>query len=143
MVLNPKLLKDLAKLTDFCDTGKIEVYHSMMLKYASKREHFSYKGMVARTQLAALDNNVKSGEQAGEARYTLCFPKANKRWVVKPINEKKSYRHLSELLCQVIRRVEQGNAVAEPVPVQLPRNIASEPAPTKADAIQQHRSRFN
>ena len=134
VVLNPKLLKDLAKLTDFCHTGKIEVYHSMMLKYASKREHFSYKGMVARTQLAALDNNantgrsqalVKSGEQAGEARHKLCFPKANKRWVVKPINEKKSYRHLSELLCQVIRRVEQGNAVAEPVPVQLPRNIAS------------------
>ena len=30
----------------------------MMLKYCSKQEHFSYKGMVARTQLAALDNNA-------------------------------------------------------------------------------------
>ena len=124
----------------------------MMLKYALKREHFSYKGMVARTQLAALDNNantgrsqalIKSGEQAGEARYKLCFPKANKRWVVKPINEKKSFNHLSDLLSQVISRVEQGNAVAQPVPAHLPRNIASEPVPTKADAVQQHRSRFN
>ena len=53
----------------------------MMLKYCSKREHFSYPGMVARTQLAALDNNantarsqaqIQSGEQAGEARYTSC-----------------------------------------------------------------------
>ena len=82
VVLNNKLLKDLAKLTDFCHTGKIEVYHSMMLKYCSKWEHFSYKGMVARTQLAALDNNantdrkqarIKEGERAGEARYKLCF----------------------------------------------------------------------
>ena len=30
--LNPKLLEDLAKLSDFYHTGKIEVYHSMMLK---------------------------------------------------------------------------------------------------------------
>ena len=49
-----------------------------MLKYVSKREHYSYQGMVARTQLAALDNNtntghsqavIKSGERAGEGRY--------------------------------------------------------------------------
>ena len=83
----------------------------MMLKYVSKREHYSYQGMVARTQLAALDNNantgrsqalIKSGERAGEARYKLCFPKANKRWVVKPINEKKSYQFLSDLLSEVL-----------------------------------------
>ena len=152
VVLNTKLLKDLAKLTDFCHTGKIEVYHSMMLKYCSKREHYSHRGMIARTQLAALDNNVNTGcrqalvmagERAGEARYKLCFPKSNKRWVIKPISEKKSYNHLSRLLSEVIKRVEQGGAIAQPVPVQLPKNIASEPAPPKADAIQQHRSRFN
>lgn len=152
VVLNSKLLKDLAKLTDFCHTGRIEVYHSMMLKYCSKREHFAYQGMVARTQLAALDNNantgrnqaqVQAGEHAGEARYKMCFPKAHKRWVVKPISEKKSYNFLSGLLSEVIKRCEEGNAVAQPVPVQLPKNIASEPAPLKADLIQQHRSRFN
>ena len=108
--------------------------------------------MVARTQLAALDNNantgrsqapVQSGEHAGEARYKLCFPKANKRWVVKPISEPKSNSFLTGLLLDVIKRVEQGGAAAQPVPVQLPKNIASKPAPAKADAIQQHRSRFN
>ena len=152
VVLNTKLLKDLAKLTDFCHTGKLEVYHSMMLKYCSKREHYSHRGMVARTQLAALDNNantgssqalVQSGEHAGETCSKLCFPKANKRWVVKPISEPKSYSFLTGLLSEVIKRVEQGGAVAQPVPVQLPKNIASKPAPAKADAIQQHRSRFN
>ena len=152
VVLNNKLLKDLAKLTDFCHTGKIEVYHSMMLKYCSKREHFSYKGMVARTQLAALDNNantgrkqarIKEGERAGEARYKLCFPKANKQWVVKPITEKKSFQYLSGLLSEVVKRVELGNAVIPAMPVHLPKNIPSKPAPIVADAIKQHRSRFN
>ena len=37
VVLNNKLLKDLAKLTDFCQIGKIDVYLSMTLKYCSKR----------------------------------------------------------------------------------------------------------
>ena len=98
--------------------------------------------MVARTQLAALDNNdnnantgrsqdvIKSGERAGETRYKLCFPKANKRWVVKPINEKKSYQLLSDLLSEVVSRVEQGNAGSQPLHPHLPSNIASEPAPS-------------
>ena len=71
VVLNTKLLKDLAKLTDFCHTGKIEVYHSMMLKYCWKQEHISYKGMVARTQLAVLDNNANAETTSfGEVRWT-------------------------------------------------------------------------
>ena len=154
VVLNTKLIKDLAKLTDFCHTGRLEVYNSMMQKYCSKREHFLYQGMGARTQLDALDNNantghnqarVQVGEHAGQARYKMCFPKAPKQWVVKPISEKKSYNYLSCLISEVIKRCEEGNAVAQPVPVQLPKNIASEPAPPtcKADLIQQHRSRFN
>ena len=61
--LSTKPLKDLAQLTDFCHTGKIEAYHSMMLKYCSKEEQFAYKGMVARTQLAALDNNAMLKER--------------------------------------------------------------------------------
>ena len=62
--------------------------------------------MVARTQLAALDNSVNAdrpqlqalvllGEHAGQKRYKACFPKAHKRWVVKPIGEKKSYQYLA------------------------------------------------
>lgn len=103
----------------------------------------------ARTQQAASDNNANAkalitpGEQEGKACYKLCFSKANKRWVVKPINKKKSYQFLSDLLSQVISRVEQGNAVPLQPHVQLLRNIASKQAPTKAEATQQHHSRFN
>ena len=75
---------------------------------------------------------------------TRCaFQKAHKPWVVKPIIEKKSYNYLSNMISEVINPCEEGNAVALPLPVQLPKNIASEPAPLKADLIQQYWSRFN
>ena len=65
IVFNKKLLKDLKLVTEFHHTGNLEVYHSMMLKYCPKRQHFNHEGMVARTQLAALDNNHNcSREQA-------------------------------------------------------------------------------
>ena len=40
VVLNKKILKDIEKLTEFCHTGELEVYHSEYLKYCPKREHF-------------------------------------------------------------------------------------------------------
>ena len=46
VVLNTKLLKDLAKLTDFCHTGRLEVYHSMMLKYCSKRIFLTWEWLL-------------------------------------------------------------------------------------------------
>ena len=35
----------------------------MQTKYAPKQQHFSYNGMVAQTQLAALDHNANTGRQ--------------------------------------------------------------------------------
>jgi len=46
------------------------------------------------------------------------------------------------LLAKVLERCETGNAVSEPLPVILPCNIASEPAPAKEDLIANHRSKF-
>ncbi|KAK3745396.1 hypothetical protein QZH41_001436 [Actinostola sp. cb2023] len=152
VVNQPKLLKDLAKLTDFCHTGALEVYHSMMLKYLPKREHFSYKGMVARTQLAAIDNNensgraqavIKKGDSIGEARYRKCFPKMHKRWVAKPIMEKKTYAFLPEMQKRILETCQDGTAAALPIQVDLPDNIATKPAPDKQELIERHRSRFN
>ena len=57
IVLEKRLNKDLEKLTEFCHTGQLEVYHFLLLKYCPKREHFSFNGMVSRTQLAAVDHN--------------------------------------------------------------------------------------
>jgi hypothetical protein len=103
--MNKKLLKDISKLSEFHHTGSLEVYHSLLLKYAPKRKHFSYNGMIARTQLAVIDHNtnvkrqqalVKKGKNKSEKRYNVVFPKGKKKWVAKPIMDKKSYSFVQE-----------------------------------------------
>lgn len=80
LVMDKPLVKALAQMTAFCHTGNLEVYHSVLLKYCEKRQHYSYEGMIARTQLAALDNNHNLGRaqattSAGNPRYRISYPK--------------------------------------------------------------------
>ena len=58
--------------------------------------------MIARTQLAAFDNNhnfyrkqavVKQGSSQGSLRYNLVFPKVRKALVVKPVMEEKQFKY--------------------------------------------------
>ena len=63
VVFDKTLLKDIQLLSLCCHTGNLEVYHSVQTRYVPKHQHFSYKGMVARTQLAALDHNANTGRQ--------------------------------------------------------------------------------
>ena len=60
IILDPKLLADLQYLTKFSHTGVLEVYHSLYNKWAPKRQHFFYAGMLARSQLAVMDFNEGS-----------------------------------------------------------------------------------
>ena len=59
-VCNKNLLRDIKKLTGFQHTGALEVFHSLLLKYCPKRQHFSHKGMKARIELAILDHNYNT-----------------------------------------------------------------------------------
>ena len=150
IVLNRKLLKDMEKMTSFCHTGELEVYHSMMLKYCPKRQHFSYSGMQARTQLSALDNNSNIGREqaktkAGKCRYRVAYQKAQRQWVAKPVRERNSYHFAHELIEDVVTAYQQVKDTKLPValpPNPLPRNIANTPAPDKETLIQCHKSRF-
>uniref|UniRef100_A0A8C5GYH7 Uncharacterized protein n=1 Tax=Gouania willdenowi TaxID=441366 RepID=A0A8C5GYH7_GOUWI len=80
VVLDKYLLKDLNQLTLFKHTGGLEVFHSSMLKYAEKRQHYSYVTMQARIQLSVLDHNHNVGRQHdstefGEySRYSTSWP---------------------------------------------------------------------
>ena len=94
VVFDQNLLKDIQQLTLSCHTGSLEVYHSVQTKYLPKRQHFWYRGMVARTQLATLDHNASTsrdlatasrGENKGELHFKVVFPKRSKEWIAKPI----------------------------------------------------------
>ena len=151
VVSNQRLLKDLEKLTEFHHTGDLEVYHSSMLKYLPKREHFSYRGMLARLQLAALSHNhncdrkqaaVGSGENKGMARYKVECPKRTNEWVAKPIKEKKTNGHLKVMMKKVLEAKEADITDSVDIPV-LPRNIAKKARPEKDTVVNRHISRMN
>lgn len=151
VVLNRKLLKDIKQLTEFHHTGNLEVYHSLLLKYVPKRKHFSYKGMVARTQLAVIDHNsntgrrqatVTRGKEEGEKRYKVVFPKGRKKWIVKPVLEKKCFDFVLQLMDDVVEFNVDMNPQPSDKHVKLPKNIAPTPRPSKKEVIAAHRSRM-
>ena len=111
IVLDKTLLTDLKNLTSFSHTGDLEVYHSLYNKWVPKSTHFSYEGMIARTQLAVLDFNLGSNLQqakskSGEHRYNLSFSKITRNWSVKPIKENKDRTVFNDIAKQVLDAVE-------------------------------------
>ena len=68
----------MVQLTKFSHTGILEVNHSVLHKWTPKSTHLSYKGMVARCKLAAIDfNQWETPEQpktkSGDDLYNVCF----------------------------------------------------------------------
>ena len=55
IVLDKDELKDLSYLTKFSHTGVLEIYHALYKKWAPKRQHFSYLGMITRSHLTIID----------------------------------------------------------------------------------------
>ena len=152
VVFDKTLLKDIQQLTCSCHIGTLEVYHSVQTKYLPKRQHFSYKGMVARTQLAALHHSANTGraqatsskgESERQLRYKV-YQKRSKDWIAKPIMEKTTRDHLYPMLDAIVeRKTQDANDRSATLTVpHIPRNIANSPRLAKADVIARHTSRF-
>lgn len=144
----PKLLKDVCLLADFVQTGSLEVFHgSMAKKYVSKSQHYSYSGMVSRTQLAIIDHNSSVGRgvattASGEQRYKCVYPKLQKQWVAKPIYEDKTYQFVEDLVSDAILMKKGEIEVPCLERPNLAQNIAPTPRGNKDDIIARHVSRF-
>ena len=149
VVLDKRLLTDMDKLTDFCHTGQLEVYHSMLLKYAPKREHFHYGGMQARLQLAALDHNHNVDrdllrDKDGNPILRQVYSKARKEWTLRQIYDEKQYDYLDELVEKIVlRRLDPTISMDNPPPLTQQRNIARTDKPDREYAIEHHHSRLH
>ncbi|CAH1276889.1 Hypp9417 [Branchiostoma lanceolatum] len=114
VVHEKSLLKDMFHLTGFKHTGEeifgeLEAFHNMLLKFAPKRQHFSYLGMRARLQLAALDHNsnvfrVQATTKEGDPRWTAAFSKRKKDWIARKVFQAKQYGFRQDLMKLVLKR---------------------------------------
>ncbi len=148
VVMDQVLVQDIQRLTHAVHTGGLEVFHSLGTKYCPKRQYFSYKGMLIRSELAVLDHNnnlnrTQAATADGQPRYTHVYPKRTKTWIAKPMREGKSHKWRLQLVKE-IRRFQQGERSAQtvPVPEDLPPNIADDPRPPKEELIANQQSRF-
>jgi hypothetical protein len=146
IVLDKRLIKALPHITKFCHTGDLEVFHSMLLKYCSKRQHFQYDAMKARLMLAALDWNSQSREIVtdgdGENVEKLVYSKRRKQWVLKCRYIKKKMQHVPRVIERALEVEMEGLSVpAMKRPKDLPAYVASVVKPEKSAIIKT--SRFN
>jgi len=147
VVLDKRLLTDIPKLSDFRHTGQLEVYHSMLLKYAPKRQFFGQGGMQARLQLAALDWNMNADRQiakdsSGNPIIRQIFSKPHKHWILRNEYEKKDYGYLQDILLDIIdlRQNESGDTDLNLPPIKP--NISTTAKPTFEEAIKNRCSRM-
>ena len=147
IVLDKTLLSDMKHFTKFSHTGNLEVYHSLYNKWVPKSSHFSYRGMIARSQLAAIDFNsgsnlVQAKTVQGNPRYNISYSKITKNWSAKPIKEKKDRNFFKDMVNRTKEIV--ANKIELPLPAlpELPDRIAPGEKPDKCDTINRHQSRF-
>ena len=147
IVLEKKPLDHLPYLAKFCHTGVLEVYHSLYNKWATKRQHFSYAGMLTRSQLAIMDfsegsNLEQTTTEKGEKHYNVQFSKVTKNWSSKPVKKEKNRSYLHQMIKETIECASKNGCLERPVITNLPKNIASVPTPEKSLIIQNQISRF-
>ncbi|XP_066275661.1 uncharacterized protein [Branchiostoma lanceolatum] len=156
IILNQRLCKDVKRLSPKHQTSYLEAFHALILHFAPKMYHFSYKGMHCRVILAALHFNENAPRtQAKRMRdggdmYSLHYPKYKKGgYIVRKVLEKATFVYAKELM----KRVEamccgedydgdmlEGLVVAAPVPPPLNATFEK---PQKEAAVREHVARFN
>ncbi|XP_071941165.1 uncharacterized protein [Antedon mediterranea] len=88
-ILNsPYLLRSIKQLSPTIQTYSNESFHQIINHFAPKMHHFRFKGMLARTYLAALHCNENVGRpqrvnKKGDTEHSLWYSRAKKDWMAK------------------------------------------------------------
>ncbi|XP_072257288.1 uncharacterized protein [Pyxicephalus adspersus] len=111
IVLEENLLQDLNHISNFCHAEELEVLHSITQKYHVKRTRYSLDGMVARSQLAALDYNQNIGRIQDMINNAALYDdeggwctngKAKKDWVECKIYNPASQDFMKDIIADVL-----------------------------------------
>ncbi|XDV25389.1 hypothetical protein PO909_029312 [Leuciscus waleckii] len=108
---NKRILKDVAKLCPHYQTSSIEVFHSVILRFAPKNVVFPFLGMLCRLYLAALHYNENAGRPqattaAGQPLLKVTFPKAKEgEYRVREGKRQATFRYVDDLLDLIFDQV--------------------------------------
>ena len=134
-------MNDLKYLVCFSHTGEIEIYHKLYNKWVPKSLHFSFLGMACRSQLAAIDFNLRANLELS-GRENLSFSKITKTWFTKPIKVNKDKSKFARMIERVVSIVESREILPLPEIPILPQNIAPDDIPNKKEVLRNQKSRI-
>ncbi|XP_078690674.1 uncharacterized protein LOC144921496 [Branchiostoma floridae x Branchiostoma belcheri] len=150
IICHKKLCNDIMRLSPGHQTSYLEAFHSLILHFAPKMYHFTYRGMKSRVALAALHFNENAHRSQahtkdGRSRFSIHYPKYKKGGhIVRKVLEKPSFGYVTELMSIVEGMCStnnfDGDILEGPVPEPL---CAAFERPNKEDAVRQHVTRFN
>lgn len=152
LLLNKRILKDVAKLSHQHQTSALESFHSVILRFAPKNVVFPFIGMLCRLYLAAMHFNENANrEQAmtleGTVVYKMVFPKAKKgQPTVKAVKTEPTFGYVSDLMRLLFTEVfdNPDTYVEDLRKVPVPEDLSAQfERPAKEDLIARHVSRFN
>ncbi|XP_041945792.1 uncharacterized protein LOC121707358 [Alosa sapidissima] len=109
IVLNTTLQKDLEHMGRFKHTGALEVFHSSLLKYAPKRQCFSYQSMKQRTNLAIMHHNENLTQKPkldseGKPVIVQEWSKRSKEWVTRKRYQQNTVNFRTKLMQLLLER---------------------------------------
>ena len=109
VVLDKKFMDTLPYYVRSRHTGCLENFNGMLTKYTPKRNAFEYDYFIARTELAAIDQNFHSFRpyaytQNGKLIYHRKYSKRTKKYSVSPVKVVKSYKYVRKLIKLVLTR---------------------------------------
>ncbi|XP_064645486.1 uncharacterized protein LOC135498899 [Lineus longissimus] len=144
VVMLEKLLQDLKMYVGFHHTGLLENFNGLINMYASKRNHFEYSTMVARTRLAAIDHNHHIHREIatsnGKSVVTKAYSKGGAQWVLRFKKEPKNYsyhRTLKFMVLEERRHYPSRLSAKHVIDESDPRNIAPNIAPVQGVSTEQ------
>nr|XP_021325191.1 uncharacterized protein LOC101884910 isoform X1 [Danio rerio]XP_021325192.1 uncharacterized protein LOC101884910 isoform X1 [Danio rerio] len=151
VILAPRLLRDLQKLSGEYQTSSLESFHSLLIRFAPKSVAFSYVGMLCRSQLAAMHYNENSTRKqattaTGQLRWHIQYPRYKKgECTVRPIKITTTYGYVDRLLQLLFDCVlEQPQLFQDKLlQIQVPEHLCTQYGRReKQKAVALHTSRY-
>ncbi|KAM9394172.1 uncharacterized protein KZ484_005250 isoform 1-T1 [Pholidichthys leucotaenia] len=153
MINKTRVLRDVRKLSPGQQTSNVEAFHSLIIRFAPKSVHFSFLGMLTRLCLAAMHYNENAGRKQaknrdGELVFIIRYPKfKNGRYTLQAKKVHPTFEYVDDLMNTLFQKTlvdpthlcEEWKDVQARVPATLSAKFQR---PIKADAVEQHVSRF-
>ncbi|XP_039512565.1 uncharacterized protein LOC120467989 isoform X2 [Pimephales promelas] len=152
LLTSKRILKDVEKLSPHLQTSGVEAFHSVILLFAPKTNHYPFLGMLCRLYLAGMHFNENSDRlQAttthGEPMYRMSCPKYKKGEITsKPIKTPATLNYVDDIMELVFEHVfpDPTPYIDEIEKIHIPQNLSSQhPRPDKATVVSAYVSRFN